>query len=188
LCMSKAGELSLIVGGMFSGKSTELQRQGRRKELAGKRVLFVKPKIDNRYTEGAISTHDGQDVKAVVIDHVNEIIVLSQHLELDVVCIDEVQFFDIEILQVIEHLLRRGIDVVASGLDLDRFGEPFGAVPVLAMKAEKLTKLNAVCSSCGDDAWVSAGQFKSDSQIEVGEKDKYTPLCRSCYYEKGGIL
>jgi thymidine kinase len=186
--MSKAGELSVILGGMFSGKSTELQRQGRRKELAGGRVLYVKPKTDNRYTQGAISTHDGHDVQAVVIDHVNEILVLSQHLSPSVVCIDEVQFFDIEIIQVIEQLLRRGIDVVASGLDIDRFGEPFGAVPTLAMKAEKLVKLNAVCSSCGEDAWVSSGKFKSDSQVEVGEKEKYEPLCRSCFYEKGGIL
>jgi thymidine kinase len=185
---TKAGELTVIVGGMFSGKSTELQRQGKRKAIAGDRICYFKPYIDTRYTEDAISTHDGNDVNAVVVSHVNEIIVLSQHLDLDVVLIDEIQFFDREILGVIEHLLRRGIDVVVSGLDLDRWGEPFGVVPELVCRAENLVKLKAVCVSCGSDAWVSSGKFKAEEQTVLGEKDKYEPLCRSCYYKEGGLL
>jgi thymidine kinase len=185
---NKAGKLTVIVGGMFSGKSTELQRQGRRKEIAGEKVLYFKPKKDSRYTPDAISTHDGSDVRAMVCEHVDDIFIMSQQLKPSVVCIDEVQFFSKDIVAVIEYHLRQGIDVVVSGLDIDRFGEPFGAIPELMCKAEEVIKLKAVCSSCGDDAWVSAGMFTSDSQIEVGEKDKYSPLCRSCYYEKGSVL
>ncbi|UKL30040.1 thymidine kinase [Bacillus phage PK2] len=185
---TKAGKLTVVVGSMFSGKSTELQRQGRRKEIAGERVLYFKPKKDNRYTPEAISTHDGNDVGAILCEHIDDIFIMSQQLEPSVVCIDEVQFFERDIVSVIEGLLRRGIDVVVSGLDLDRFGEPFGAVPELLCKAEEIIKVRAVCSSCGDDAWVSAGTFVSDEQVVIGEKEKYQPLCRSCYYQKGGVL
>jgi thymidine kinase len=185
---TKAGKLTVVVGSMFSGKSTELQRQGKRKEIAGQRVLYFKPKKDSRYTPEAISTHDGSDVKALVCEHVDDIFIMSQQLSPSVVCIDEVQFFSKDVVAVIEYLLRRGIDVVVAGLDLDRFGEPFGAIPELMCRAEEVVKVRAVCSSCGEDAWVSAGKFKSDEQVVVGEKESYEPLCRSCYYEKGGVL
>jgi thymidine kinase len=190
--MSKAGELTLVVGGMFSGKSTELQRQGKRKELAGVTVLYVKPATDNRYDKDSISTHDGSNVHAHVLETSQSILGLvgmfGDYENNTTVCIDEVQFFDSGIVRVIELLLRMGIDVVCSGLDLDRFGEPFGVVPELLCKAETVIKLKAVCQGCGEDAWVSYGKFQAEEQTVVGEKEKYVPLCRSCYYEKGGIL
>jgi thymidine kinase len=181
---NKAGELTLIVGGMFSGKSTEAQRHGKRHELAGRRVDYFKPKTDDRYEKDSISTHDGSHVKAKVISKSSEILFSIA----DVVVIDEVQFFDRDVVKIIDLLLMKGVHVIAAGLDLDRFGEPFGMVPDLLAKAENVTKLKAVCQSCGDDAWVSAGSFESDQIVEVGEKDKYVPLCRTCYYHKGGIL
>jgi thymidine kinase len=190
---TKAGKLTVIVGSMFSGKSTELQRQGKRKEIAGQVVAYFKPKTDNRYNAEAISTHDGSDVEAYVVSKARHILGLVKQVEQQVgatgtVCVDEVQFFDTEILYVIETLLRRGVDVVVSGLDLDRFGEPFGVVPTLMAQAEEVVKVRAVCQSCGSDAYISAGKFQSDEQVVVGEKESYIPLCRSCYYEKANLI
>ncbi|MGG3561622.1 thymidine kinase [Neobacillus rhizosphaerae] len=191
--MSKAGKLTVIVGSMFSGKSTELQRQGRRKELAGELVAYFKPRKDNRYTPTAISTHDGTKVAAYVVEDAQSIREVLKQVEQQVglvgtVCIDEIQFFDEKIVAVVNLLLWDGIDVVCSGLDLDRFAQPFGKVPELLCMAEEVVKVRAVCHSCGEDAWVSAGTFISEEQIVVGESDKYVPLCRTCYFKKGGII
>lgn len=189
----KAGKLIVIVGSMFSGKSTELQRQGRRKELAGDTVLYFKPLVDNRYEAGSISTHDGSNVKAHVLEESITILgVLSMlgafESEKNTVLIDEVQFFDDRVVEVVDVLLKMGVDVVCAGLDLDRFGEPFGSVPTLLAKAEQVIKVQAVCQSCGEDAYISAGKFDAEEQTVVGEKDLYVPLCRSCYYTKANLI
>lgn len=185
---TRAGKLTLIIGSMFSGKSTELQRQGRRHELAGKKVLYVKPSVDTRYKKNSISTHDGLHVDALPCRDSEAIHKWLKEFPSDVVCIDEVQFFDSKIVRTVNLILMEGIDVIASGLDLDRFGQPFGAVPTLVCLAEEVIKVKAVCQGCGEDAWVSAGTFDSNEQVVVGESDKYKPLCRTCYYRKGGIL
>lgn len=184
----RAGELTMIVGGMFSGKSTELQRQGKRNELAGRSVLYFKPAKDTRYKKGAVSTHDGSNVTAHSVGSSHELLKFVEPREVNVVCIDEVQFFDKDIVRTVNILLMKGIDVVCSGLDLDRFGQPFGEVPQLLCLAEHVTKLNAVCQSCGGDAWVSFSETENKEQVVLGEKDIYIPLCRSCYYRKGNVI
>lgn len=189
----KTGKLTVVVGSMFSGKSSELQRQGRRKEIAGQLVFYFKPSKDTRYTAEVIETHDGHTVTAYVVQKPEDILEIitevEQHVgDVGTVCIDEVQFFDSVIVPVIENLLRTGVDVVCAGLDLDRFGEPFGSVPELLCKAETVLKVQAVCNNCGLDAYVSSGRFKSDSQTVIGERDLYEPLCRKCFYERGNLL
>jgi thymidine kinase len=192
--MNEAGTLTLIVGGMFSGKSTEAQRQGKRRELANESVVYVKPRIDNRYDPNSITTHDGNQVEAYLVDGYHEVLSLCSSYEqrfgvpLQNIVIDEIQFFDKDIVKAVNILLMSGVNVIAAGLDIDRFGQPFGAVPTLLCQAEKVIKLQAVCQGCGKDAWVSAGSFDSDQIVEVGEKDKYVPLCRTCFYQKGGVL
>lgn len=170
----------MIVGGMFSGKTNELHRQGKRHVLADKKVVFYKPIIDNRYSQNHIVTHDNTRVPAIPVSDPRFML----DVDVDVVLIDEVQFFDDSIIGVIEELLLRGTDVIASGLDMDRYGNPFGVVPYLMAKAENVMKLRAVCSSCGEDAWISYSKFESQEQIVLGAREKYEPLCRSCYHQK----
>jgi thymidine kinase len=181
--MKTAGKLIVNVGGMFSGKSTELQRQGKRYALAGKKVAYYKPKLDNRYADEAIVTHDGKTVPAIPIADGLEILATTA----DVVLIDEVQFFDGSLIMAIEELLYAGIDVICSGLDMDRNGMPFGITPYLMAIADEVQKFRAVCADCGDEAWVSFGNFASDKQVELGSQEKYKPLCRSCFYEKRSV-
>jgi thymidine kinase len=171
---------------MFSGKSTELQRQGKRHAIAGRKVEYFKPSKDSRYSMESIETHDGNKVTAHRIEEAIQLVSLVG-FRTNVVCIDEIQFFGKEIVPTIECFLESGIDVIVSGLDLDRFGEPFGNVPELMCKAETVVKLKAVCSECGEDAWVSVGKFKSEEQTVIGEKTLYTPMCRDCYYKEEGI-
>lgn len=180
-------KLTVITGSMFSGKTSELQRLGRRSELGGKRVLFFKPAIDNRYSENHIVSHDKNKKEAISIREIRQIC-LYFVLKPDVVCIDEIQFFNVgETLEVIDLLLKEGVDVVVSGLDMDSDQNPFGAVPFLMSKAEVVYKLTAICSECGNDAWLSYSEGKSE-QIIIGEKELYRPLCRACFYEKENVL
>jgi thymidine kinase len=192
----KIGKLELDVGGMFAEKSTNLIRKGKRQIYAGKKVVFLKPAIDNRYAEDAVVTHDGVSYKAIPVffdydlNYVDDITPTSSHpaiREADVVCIDEIQFFPPLIIQYIEELLYAGKDVYCAGLDMDRFGKPFGVVPYLMAKAEVVTKHHAVCKFCGEDAWVTIGtdELQNDNQVNVG--NDYIPACRSCAYEHGGV-
>lgn len=181
----KTGKLVLNVGSMFSGKSNELQRQGRRYALANKKVLFCKPKLDNRYSDNQIVTHDDSRVPAIVIDNPYQIL---DYQDIDVILIDEVQFFEESLIDVIEKLIKQGTIVVASGLDMDRNGTPFGIVPQLMAIAEEVQKMRAVCAECGEDAWISYSEIESEEQIILGAQDKYKPLCRTCYYRKNNII
>lgn len=180
------GKFTINVGSMFSGKTTELLRQGKRYEFAGKRAVFFKPAADLRYSEAEIASHDDNKITAYVVNGLSTQIVFTvQDLEppVDAVLIDELQLFDDSIISVIDHLLRMGINVHASGLDMDRYGKPFGSVPYLMAIADVVNKLHAICSKCGDDAWISHAKFhdKLDSQVVVGGADLYEPLCRACY-------
>lgn len=177
--------LTVICGGMFAEKSTELQRRGKRLERAGKKVLYVKPDFDNRYSEDEIVTHDGARVKAVNVNTENPYELLDLAVGYDVICIDEVQFFSFSIVTVINGLLLRGQKVIAAGLDLDYKGEPFLNTTTLMGYAEDVVKLHAVCSQCGADSWVTAKHEDADSgeRIQLGT-DEYYPLCRKCFNEK----
>lgn len=171
---------------MFAEKSTALQRHGKRYMLAGKKVVFLKPSIDNRYSEDFIVTHDGKKVEAINIQITNEnkVGIPLDLFEADVVCIDEVQFFPNQMITHIEKLIEQGKKVFVAGLDMDRYGKPFGIVPYLMAKADHVTKHHAVCVFCGENAWVSLEVSKdSDTQVKVG--NDYKPACRQCAYERG---
>lgn len=171
---------------MFAEKSTALQRHGKRYMLAGKKVVFLKPSIDNRYSEDFIVTHDGKKVEAINIQitNKNEVSIPLDLFEADVVCIDEVQFFPELMIDHIEQLIEKGKKVFVAGLDMDRYGKPFGIVPYLMAKADHVTKHHAVCVFCGENAWVSLEVSNdSDTQVKVG--NDYKPACRQCAYERG---
>lgn len=176
-------KLVLNVGGMFSGKSTELQRQGKRHELRGHSVLYVKPKMDNRYSEDEIVTHDGEKIKAISIDtdKPDELLFITRIMQTQVICIDEIQFFDLHIIEIIDGLLKLGKRIYCSGLDLDFEGKPFEVTAFLMAKADQVKKLHAVCDSCGNDAWVTPRKSDEKQTVKLGEKDDYYPLCRACF-------
>jgi thymidine kinase len=179
--MNVKPKLVVNVGGMFSGKSSELQRQGKRHILRGHNVLYVKPRMDNRYSEDEIVTHDGRKVKAMNVG-TDDYFLNRISVGVDVVLIDEVQFFTETLIDVIEGLLVGGTRVYCSGLDLDFEGKPFGITPLLMAMADEVNKLHAVCDKCGNDAWVTPRLTQNKEKVKLGEKDEYFPLCRPCYY------
>lgn len=176
----EVGRLEVYCGGMFASKSTALQRQGKRHLLAGRKVVFLKPEIDNRYGEDVVSTHDGAVMDAISILSDLPILIYGEKAvdEADVVCIDEVQFFNEELISVIDNLIYDGKLVYVAGLDMNSEGQPFGIMPILMAKAEKVEKYQAVCSDCGEDAYVTVALTKKETEVQVG--NGYKPVCRSC--------
>lgn len=174
-------KLTINCGSMFSGKSSELLRQGERHMLAGHKVTFIKPTIDNRYSEDKIVNHKGQSIEAISVKQSIEIL-QENIVKNDVILIDEVQFFDNYLIKVISDLLKQNKTIYCSGLDMDFEGTPFEITSQLMAMADEVNKFRAVCDSCGEDANFSYKLTDSKSQIELGEKDKYIPLCRKCYY------
>lgn len=177
-------KLEVNVGGMFSGKSTELLRQGQRHSLAGHKVIFVKPAMDNRYSDEEIVTHDGKKVNSLTIYSDGRILPFSQWKQLadaDVILIDEIQFFDYEFVTDIEYFLEEGKVVYCSGLDMDYQGKPFSITAYLMAVADKVNKFHAVCADCGDEGYVTAKTSDSKYRIELGSQDIYKPVCRKCY-------
>jgi thymidine kinase len=185
------GRLEVYTGGMFAEKSTNLQRQGKRHLLAGRKVIFLKPKLDDRYSEDEVVTHDGQKMKALNVEfwesrghfgldfgEVEDFTIWPEVQEADVVCIDEVQFFPNHIINMINTLIYAGKKVYVAGLDMDKTGTPFGPVPYLMATAEHVEKFQAVCSECGEDAWLSVEVNKKEGQVNVG--NDYKPMCRNC--------
>lgn len=184
-------KLIMNVGGMFSGKSTELQKQGQRHLYAKQNVVFLKPIVDDRYSDDEIVTHDGKGVKAINIE---KSIMIPEVLTADVVLIDEIQFFPLSVCKEIQDLLNDGINIYVSGLDMNYRGRGFLVVEELMSIADEVHKLKAVCEMCGEDAGFT-GKRKmygpSDSTFKLGEKDIYIPLCRECFckhLERGGTV
>jgi thymidine kinase len=184
--MKQSGWIEVICGSMFSGKSEELIRRVRRTQFAKQQVQVFKPAIDNRYSEEAVVSHNGSSVIAMPTR--NSAQILKEVMEeTDVVAIDEVQFFDEGILEVVQTLADKGYRVIVAGLDQDFRGEPFGQVPALMAIAESVTKLQAVCAACGSPA--SRTQRLIDGQpasyddpiILVGASESYEPRCRHCH-------
>ncbi|MHC5291100.1 Thymidine kinase [Bacillus licheniformis] len=176
--------LTVITGGMFAEKSTELQRRGRRLERAGKKVGYFKPDFDDRYSVDEIVTHDGNKVPAINIPQNASLLITSRRYvdNYDVFCIDEVQFFNLNFVTAVETLLIKGKTVIVAGLDMDYKGHVFIKVASLMAMAEEVVKLHAVCASCGNDAWVSYRE-SDGHRLQLGT-DEYTPLCRKCFYNK----
>ena len=181
--MKQSGWMELICGSMFSGKSEELIRRVRRAVFAKQSIAVFKPAIDNRYSEEAVVSHNGTSVIAKAITHSSNIF---DHIDLDtdLIAIDEVQFFDDEIVQVAQHLADSGYRVILAGLDQDFRGEPFGPMPELMCLAEQVTKLQAVCAVCGSPASRTQRLINSEPAgydepvILVGASESYEPRCR----------
>ena len=173
------GWIEVICGSMFSGKTEELIRRLRRAEFANQQLILFKPKIDNRYSKNNVVSHSGNEFEAVLIENSSEIIGhIDQHM---VVAIDEAQFFDDGIVGICESLSAKGIRVVLAGLDMDYTGKPFGPMPNLLAVAEYVTKVHAICVSCGNLAQFSNRTVSETSQVLVGAVEKYRPLCRACF-------
>lgn len=178
----RRGFIEVICGSMFSGKTEELIRRLKRARIANLRVEIFKPRVDIRYHEMDIVSHDENAIHSTPIDNSQIILLLAG--EVDVVGIDEAQFFDDQLPDVCDQLALKGTRVIIAGLDMDYMGKPFGQMPNLLAKADFITKLHAICVCCGNIANYSYRKSPGASQVLLGEKDIYEPRCRKCYYEK----
>jgi thymidine kinase len=169
---------------MFSGKTEELIRRLRRAQIAGKRVEIFKPALDVRYHQTDVVSHDNNVIRSTPIEHSQSILLLAADME--VIGIDEAQFLDAALPEVCEKLAKSGVRVVVAGLDMDFEGKPFGPIPELLAIADYITKVHAICVKCGDIAHFSYRLHESEAKVLLGEKDKYEPRCRSCYYLSKG--
>lgn len=181
-----SGWIEIICGSMFSGKTEELIRRLKRANFAHQRVQIFKPAIDVRYSESDVVSHDKTTIQSISVDSSQSILLYAT--DVDVVGIDEVQFFDDGIVEVCTILANRGIRVICAGLDMDYLAKPFGPVPALLSKAEHVTKVHAICVKCGQPAQYShrlptLTDANKDQQVLLGEQDKYEPLCRYCFNE-----
>ena len=175
----KAGSIEVICGSMFSGKTEELIRRMKRAQFARQKVEIYKPCIDVRYSEDQVVSHDSHSIPSTPIDSPASMLLLSSDVE--VVGIDEAQFFDETLVDVVQTLANRGIRVIIAGLDTDFMGKPFGPMPALMAVAEDIQKVHAICVRCGSPANHSHRLVASDALVVLGEKDEYEPLCRHCY-------
>jgi thymidine kinase len=182
--IGKRGSIEVITGSMFSGKTEELIRRLRRAQFAGLKVEIFKPSIDNRYSESRVVSHDENSIVSTPVDNASAILLLAG--EVKVIGIDEAQFFDNSIVDVCNKLADNGIRTVIAGLDMDFMGNPFGPMPALLAIAEYVTKVHAICMRCGNLAQYSYRKSDEAQVVVLGEKDKYEPLCRSCYNKAFG--
>lgn len=174
----------MICGSMFSGKTEELIRRLRRAQFANLKVEIYKPSVDVRYAEDQVVSHDLHSIPSTPIDSPASMFLLSG--DVDVVGIDEAQFFDDTIVEVAQTLADRGVRVIIAGLDTDFSGKPFGPMPALMAVAEDVQKVHAICVKCGNLANRSHRLSASDQLVVLGEKDTYEPLCRHCYNKATG--
>lgn len=184
---AKKGSLEVICGPMFSGKSEELIRRLRRAQIARQNVLTCKHSLDNRYMIECIISHDGKKLEAEAINKVSDILRLGQDPQIEVIGIDEVQWFDKEIVSIICQLIELGKRIIVAGYELDFRGRPVGQMPVLLSIADKVTKLQAICTICGKDATMTQRLVNgkpanfNDPDIVVGGAEQYQARCRSCH-------
>jgi len=178
---AKRGSIEVITGSMFSGKTEELIRRLRRAQYAGLKVEIFKPSLDNRYSETMVVSHDENSIHSTVVDNPSSILLLAGGV--DVVGIDEAQFFDLSLTGVCNQLADEGIRIIVAGLDMDFLGKPFGPIPALLATSEYITKVHAICMRCGNLAQYSYRKSDESSIVLVGEKNLYEPLCRKCFRE-----
>ena len=175
----RRGWIEVICGSMFSGKTEELIRRLKRARIANMKVEIFKPSVDKRYHEEEIVSHDENSILSTPVDLPEDILLLSR--DVDVIGIDEAQFFDDNIVAVCNQLALRGIRVIVAGLDMDYQGKPFGPMPDLLAIADYITKLHAICVKCGNIAGFSYRKIPREGQVVLGERDIYEPRCRySC--------
>ena len=175
----RPGRIEVVCGSMFSGKTEELIRRLRRAQFAKQKVEIFKPAIDTRYSDEEVVSHDHNAIPSTPLDSSASILLLSS--DIDVVGIDEAQFFDEGLVDVCNQLAYRGVRVIIAGLDMDFRGVPFGPMPALCAIADDVTKVHAICVKCGSWAYVSHRTVKNDKRVLLGETQEYEPLCRDCY-------
>lgn len=175
----RIGWIEVVCGGMFSGKTEELIRRARRAQIAGQRVVIVKPAIDKRYHEEMVVSHNATALPSVVASTADQIVLMTGNAE--VVCIDEAQFFDERLVDVANSLANDGKRVIIAGLDMDYLGKPFEPMPQLLAIAEYVTKLHAICSESGHIANFSQRITESKDRVLIGETDAYEPRARHCF-------
>jgi len=175
----RKGWIEVICGSMFSGKTEELIRRLRRAEFAKQKVEIFKPGIDTRYDEANVVSHEGTTIRSTPVPNSSNLLLLASDIQ--VVGIDEAQFFDAGLPTVCEQLANQGVRVIVAGLDMDFQGRPFGPMPPLMAMAEYVTKVHAICMRCGGLATFSHRTHVSQDLIHLGETDSYEPLCRSCF-------
>jgi thymidine kinase len=177
---ANAGWIEVIAGSMFSGKSEELIRRLRRAKIARQKVQVFKPEIDSRYSDNHIVSHSEMRHESSAVQNAGEIQALVQ-ADTEVVGIDEGQFFDNELVAVVNELARRGLRVIVAGLDQDYTGQPWEPMPQLLAIAEYITKTHAICMKCGQPANYSQRTFESEERVAVGASDMYEARCRRCF-------
>ncbi|SHO63670.1 thymidine kinase [Algoriphagus zhangzhouensis] len=177
----RKGQIEVICGSMFSGKTEELIRRLNRAKIARQKVEIFKPSVDKRYHEEDVVSHNETSIRSTPVNFADDILLLSG--DCDVVGIDEVQFFDEQIVSVAQKLANKGKRVILAGLDMDFEGMPFEPMPKLMAIAEYVTKVHAICMKCGDLAAFSFRLSDSKQKVMLGEKDAYEARCRKCFYE-----
>jgi len=175
----RTGSIEVICGSMFSGKTEELIRRLRRAAFARQKVEIFKPAMETRYSEEEIVSHDQNAIPGTPVENSGNILLFAS--DIDVVGIDEAQFFDDGLPDICNKLANQGIRVIVAGLDMDYKGNPFGPMPALCAIADDVTKVHAICVKCGRLAGYSYRLVKNEKLILLGEKDEYQPLCRECY-------
>ena len=183
----KFGWIECICGSMFSGKSEELLRRIKRGVIAKQKVLLFKPSIDNRYDENRVSTHNGNSYDSISIEKSSDILNFVKDTNYDIIGIDEIQFFDNDIVKIINKLADDGIRVIVAGLDMDFKAEPFHPMPEIMAISEMVTKLHAVCNKCGKEASRSQRLINGkpakydDPVVVIGASESYEARCRHCH-------
>ncbi len=175
----RKGCIEVVCGSMFSGKTEELIRRMKRAQFAKQKVEIFKPAIDVRYSEVEVVSHNHNAILSTPVESSSSILLLAEDVE--VVGIDEAQFFDEGIVDVARELASKGIRVIVAGLDMDYKGVPFGPMPALMAIADDVFKAHAICVRCGNLATFSHRTVASERQVLLGETEKYEPLCRECY-------
>lgn len=175
------GWIEVICGSMFSGKTEELIRRLNRAKIAKQKVEIFKPSVDKRYSTIEVVSHNENSIRSTPVETASNILLLTSNV--DVVGIDEAQFFDKGIVEVCQKLANMGIRVIVAGLDMDFKGNPFGPIPQLMSIAEYVTKVHAICMKCGSLANFSHRLSGEEKLVVLGEKNEYEPLCRECYNE-----
>lgn len=181
----RRGCIEVICGSMFSGKTEELIRRLKRARIAKLKVEIFKPEVDSRYDESDVVSHDSNAIHSTAVPNSGAILLLAN--QVDVVGIDEVQFFDDQLIYVCNILADRGIRVICAGLDMDYSGRPFGVMPGLMAVAEYVTKVHAICVDCGHIANHSYRMVADEKLVMLGETDTYQALCRDCFKKKSRL-
>ncbi len=177
-----SGSIEVICGSMFSGKTEELIRRLKRARIAKQRVEIFKPLVDQRYHATDVVSHDANSIASTPVDCAGNMLLMVGDIE--VVGIDEAQFFDSLLPEVCQKLAAAGVRVIVAGLDMDYLGNPFGPMPQLMAVADHVTKVHAICMNCGSLAQHSFRKANNDAQILLGEQESYAALCRSCFHEQ----